>query len=115
MRRLALAAFVALVAVLTSAPSAHAACTVLRCSEVYNDRASVANILVAAQWQTTTYNSSTKATVRPGQSSTAFLRDVNAFWVPTGCHGTSKSGTFYGGRWYKPLAGTPYIIRVYCP
>lgn len=111
MRRLAAAIFAA--AGLTSIPApAHAACSWLSCTQVYNQRTSQASILVAAQWQNGTTNTSTKQTVAPGATST--LRDVNAFWIPTGCHGTSKSGTFYGGRWYKPALDR-YAITVRCP
>ena len=104
-------ALLAVAGLVASAPSAAAACTWLSCTQVYSAVSSQGNILVAAQWQSSTYNSSSKQTVRPGKTST--LRDVNAFWLPTGCTGTSTYGTFYGGRWYQP-ARDRYSIRVRC-
>ena len=108
---LTLAALLAAAGLVVTAAPAAAACTWLSCTQVYNATSSQGNILVAAQWQSSTYNSSSKQTVRPGKTST--LRDVNAFWLPTGCTGTSTYGTFYGGRWYQP-ARDRYSIRVRC-
>lgn len=108
--RMVAAAALGLALVAVPAP-AYAVCTWLSCTQVYNQPTSQGNILVAAQWQSSTYNSSSKQTVRPGKTST--LRDVNAFWLPTGCTGTSTYGTFYGGRWYQP-ARDRYSIRVRC-
>lgn len=112
--RLLFAAALALLLFVTSAAPAQAACSWFSCSSVYNDRASSASILVASRWQVSTYNSSTKAVLRPGVSSRRYLRDVNAVWVPTGCRGLSRYGTFYGGRWYRPALGLSYGIRVRC-
>lgn len=91
--------------------SAQARCSWLACTQVYNARSSQASVLVAAQWQTTTYNSSTKQTLRPNVTST--LRDVNAIWIPTGCTGTAIDARFTGGRWYKPVLDR-YLIVVRC-
>lgn len=110
MRRLALT-LLTLTAVIVPAAPAHAVCSWLSCTQVYNATTSRGNILVATQWQTGTTNTSPKQTVKPGATST--LKDVNAFWLPTGCTGTSKSGTFYGGRWYKPALDR-YAITVRC-
>lgn len=114
MGRLLFAAALSLLLFVASAAPAQAACAWWSCSSVYNDRASTANVLVASRWQASTYNSSTKVALRPGASSRWYLRDVGAFWISSGCRGSSRYGTFYGGRWYRPAAGLSYVIRVRC-
>lgn len=111
LRALVVAALLAPTSSVVAASPAAAACSWLSCTKVYSQATSQGNILVASQWQTSTYNSSAKESVRPGKIST--LRDVNAFWIPSGCTGSSGSGTFYGGRWYKPVLDR-YSIRVRC-
>lgn len=114
MRRIAVVvALVAGLALANPAP-AFASCSWWWCTSVGNSWSSGASILVASQWQAGTYNSSAKATVRPGATSKSYLRDVNAVWVPSGCTASSRYGTFYGGRWSGVARGIAYLLVVRC-
>lgn len=110
---LALAMFLGL-AVFT-APQASASCyyvsTTKVCAKVTNASTSASSLYAyVANAPNSPY------VIAKGKSSTQYgIVDVYRFMVPSGCHGTSGSKTFYGGVKYDPGAGVSWTIKVSCP
>lgn len=107
-----------LTGVIVTGPAAHAgwACDTWNvCGTAQNNYDSDSYIRIGADWNGS-YPTGAIASLWPGRTSHGVIKDVDAIYVPAGCHGhdTLGGGYFPGGQWTKIGDNVQAFVRVDC-